>query len=58
MHIARANIICNANLHTKSISNKVFRYIMAHKSQETCPPLKLNYDKSKIIKELYKGKNG
>lgn len=57
MHIARANIICNANLHRKAIKAEIFRYIMASKSAELCPPYKLTYDESKVEKERYLGKN-
>jgi hypothetical protein len=57
MHIARANIICNANLHRKAIKSEIFRYIMASKNQEICPPYKLTYDESKVEKEKYTGKN-
>jgi hypothetical protein len=37
MHIARANIICNANLHRAAIRKKLFQYIFTtkHKSEPT-----------------------
>jgi hypothetical protein len=57
MHIARANIICNANLHKKSIKAEIFRYIMASKNLEPCPPYKISYDESKVEKQRYTGKN-
>lgn len=57
MHIARANILCNANLHKKAIQHQIFRYIMARKSNEPCPPYKFSYNNDKVVRDVYKGKN-
>lgn len=40
LHICRANIICNANLHRKSILKGFYKYILAKKYNEMPPPFK------------------
>jgi hypothetical protein len=38
LHIARANIICNANLHRKAILKGIYKYILTRKCDELPPP--------------------
>ena len=45
LHISRANIICNANLHRKGILKKVYKYIFAKKYSELPPPFAYNLKK-------------
>jgi hypothetical protein len=46
LHIGRANIICNANLHRKGIIQGFFKYILTKKQDEPVPPLMtpINFD--------------
>lgn len=38
LHISRANIVCNANLHRKCILKNIYRYILTKKRDELPPP--------------------
>lgn len=38
MHIARANLICNANLHRAAIKNKLFLYVFTTKKRKEPAP--------------------
>jgi hypothetical protein len=58
MHISRANIICNANLHKRAIKNKMFRYMLTNKRSEVPPPYKHLFDSSKVKRDKYKRKSG
>ena len=51
MHIARANIICNANLHRAAIKKKLFQYIFTTKKKQEPAPLKKIEKKDAKIKE-------
>ncbi len=31
LHLARANLVCNANLHRKSIMKNIYRYVLTKK---------------------------
>ena len=39
MHISRANLICNANLHRATIRKKLFQYIFTTKIRNEPSPL-------------------
>jgi dsRNA-specific ribonuclease len=46
LHIDRANIICNANLHRKAILKNIYKFILTRKCDELPPPFVYNTCKS------------
>ena len=57
MHIARANIICNANLHRATIKKKLFQFIFTTKSRGEPSPLIKVKTKMEKLKEKKKFDN-
>lgn len=54
MHIARANLICNANLHRAAIRKKLFQYIFTSKRRSEPTPLVTIANGSQKIEEKKK----
>lgn len=57
MHIARANLICNANLHRAAIKKKLFEYGFTTKKKSEPAPIIKEYKKEKNKEEKLKYAN-
>lgn len=54
LHLARAAIISNSNLHTKSIKKQLFRFILTNPSEEPSAPFKFKELPDSKEQEYYK----
>lgn len=53
MHLRRANIICNANLHRKAILKRIYKYILTKKYIDHPPPYEFVIKAEDTVEEFY-----